>query len=335
MAGGAIDLDKMALKSADRTPAAAPDEGSALVTGFSPLRASIRCARSNGSCAAPSSPARTAASSSSSATSKCRGHGRRPPPTSSSPSTSAGRSARRGARPASRQLISRVVDTITGWGEQQRLLRARRRARDLPRRTDPSAGQPEGRVQQPGLFQRRYRAQAAMLGLLHPEGRRQHGLDPELVPQRRHDLQRRFRLGRESVGPALVPREAVGRRHRVGTAVVHEGGRRLGGRDQVGRQDPARGQDGGAQRRPSRHRRFHQVQGRGGEEGVGADRRRLRRLARRPGLRLGLLPERQQFGARDRRVHARRDRRRQLADPLSSTDGEVADELPRARPAAR
>ena len=46
----------------------------------------------------------------------------------------------------------------------------------------------------------------------------------------------------------------------------------------------------------------------GGEEGLGADRRRLRRRLQRRGrrLRLGLLPERQPLGAGHRRVHAGR-----------------------------
>ena len=156
-----------------------------------------------------SSPARTGGSYSSRETSRCRARGRRLPPTWWSRNISAGRSERRGARPASRQLIVRVVDTITGWGEKQGYF-ADAEARDVQRRTDASAGQPEGLFQQPGLFQRRYRAEAAVLGLLHPQGRRQHGVDTELVPQRRDDLQRRVRLGRESVGAALMPREAVG-----------------------------------------------------------------------------------------------------------------------------
>ena len=201
-------------------------------------------------------------------------------------------------------------------GRAPGLLRRRCRARHLQGRTDRPAGDPARRLQQPGVFQRRYRAQAAMLGLLHPEGRRQHGLDPELVPQRGNHLQRRLRRGRQPLGRALVPREALGRRHRLGPAQLHEGGRRLGGRDQVGRQDPARGQDGGAQRRPSRHRAVHQVQAGGGAQGVGADRRRLRLLARRPGLRLGVLSERQQLGARARRVHARGGRGRRVDHPL-------------------
>ena len=56
---------------------------------------------------------------------------------------------------------------------------------------------------------------------------------------------------------------------------LHEGLRRLRGRDQVGWQDPARGQDGDPQHRPSRHRGVHRLQAGGGEQGLGADRRRL------------------------------------------------------------
>jgi hypothetical protein len=42
----------------------------------------------------------------------------------------------------------------------------------------------------------------------------------------------------------------------------------------------------------------------GREEGLGADRRRLRRLVRRRRLQLHLLPERQQLRPRHRRLHA-------------------------------
>ena len=79
----------------------------------------------------------------------------------------------------------------------------------------------------------------------------------------------------------LGARAAGRRRHRLGPGLVHEGLRRLRRRHQVGRQDAARGQDGHPQRRAPGHRRVHQLQGRGREEGVGADRRRLRRLVQR------------------------------------------------------
>ncbi len=54
-----------------------------------------------------------------------------------------------------------------------------------------------------------------------------------------------------------------------------KGLRRVRGRHQVGRQDPPRGEDGDPQRRAPRYRRVHQLQGRGRAEGLGAHRRRL------------------------------------------------------------
>src|SRR5215470_4067447 len=56
-------------------------------------------------------------------------------------------------------------------------------------------------------------------------------------------------------------RAAGRRRHGVGSGVVHEGGGRLGGGDQIRRQDPPRGEDGDPQRRPSGHRRLRALQG--------------------------------------------------------------------------
>jgi ribonucleotide reductase alpha subunit len=75
------------------------------------------------------------------------------------------------------------------------------------------------------------------------------------------------------------------------------------------------------------------LQGRGREEGLGIDRRRLRCLARRARLRLGLLPERQQLGARRRRLHARRARRQRLAHAQRARRRSIADDEG-ARPAA-
>ena len=71
-----------------------------------------------------------------------------------------------------------------------------------------------------------------------------------------------------------------------------------------GRQDAARGEDGDPQRRASGRRGVHRLQAERGEEGLGADRRRLRReLQRRRGVRIGLLPELEQLRARDRCLH--------------------------------
>ena len=53
----------------------------------------------------------------------------------------------------------------------------------------------------------------------------------------------------------------VGWRHRLRPGVLHEGIRRVCRRHQVRRQDAACGKDGDPQRRPSGHRRIHQLQG--------------------------------------------------------------------------
>ena len=213
-----------------------------------------------------------------------------------------------------KQLIGRVVDTITTWARGAAVLRQRRRSAGVQRRSEASAGVSEGGVQQPGLVQRRVREAPAVLGLLHQLRAGHDGVDPRPGEDRRHAVQVRVGHRLEPVEHPLGEGAAGGRRHRLGAGVVHEGLRRVRRRHQVGRQDPARREDGDPQRRPPRRRGVHQLQGRGREEGVGADRRRLRRLVHRPGLRLGVLPELEQQRARDRRVHARGDGRRGVAD---------------------
>ena len=90
-----------------------------------------------------------------------------------------------------------------------------------------------------------------------------------------------------------------------GPGLVHAWSRRLGRHDQVGRQDPPRGQDGRARRRSPRHRGVHLVQVARGGEGALAPGGRLRHVARLPRLGVDPVPEREQLGAPDRRVHAR------------------------------
>ena len=184
-----------------------------------------------------------------------------------------------------KQLIGRVVDTITAWARAQQLLRQRGRSADLQRRSEASAGVSEGGVQQPGVVQRRVREAARSA----PPA----SSTPCRTPWSRSSGWRRPRACCSSAARArastsrhpLVEGAAGGRRHGLGPGLVHEGLRRLRRRHQVGRQDPARGEDGHPQRRPPRRRGVHQLQGRGREEGVGAHRRRLRRLVQRPGLR--------------------------------------------------
>ena len=110
----------------------------------------------------------------------------------------------------------------------------------------------------------------------------------------------------------LVARAPEGRRHRVGPGQLHARRRRVGRHDQVGRQDAPRRQDGHPRRRPPRHRRLRVVQGGRGAQGARAARRRLRHGPRRQGQPLDPVPEREQLGARHRRVHAGRRRRPRL-----------------------
>ncbi len=219
-------------------------------------------------------------------------------------------------------------------GEGAELLRQRRRAAVVQPRAEAPARLPEGGVQQPGLVQLRLREGAAVLGLLHQLGAGHDGLDPDAGQDRGHAVQVRLGHRQQPVGDPLVEGAARRRRHGVGPGVVHEGLRRVCRRHQVGRQDAARGEDGHPQRRSSRHRRVHQLQGRGREEGVGAHRRRLRRLVHRRGLRLGLLPELEQQRARDRRLHARGAGRRRVDDEGGArrrADGHLQGARPDAR----
>ncbi len=221
-----------------------------------------------------------------------------------------------------RQLISRVVDAMSAWAREQRYFASEA---DLQAFSDDLTHLlvlPEGLVQQPGVVQLRHREAPAAVGVLHQLGRGHARLDPDAGEDRGHALQVRLGHGHEPLEPAVVAREPGGRRHRVRPGVVHEGLRRVRGRHQVGREDAARGEDGDPQRRAPGRRGLHHLQGRRGEEGVGAHRRRLRRLVHGPGVRLGLLPELEQQRARDRRLHARGDRRRAVAH--AGGEGRVA-----------
>ena len=188
-------------------------------------------------------------------------------------------------------------------GQGRRLLRRHRRGRGVRGRAEGDPGQPVRLVQQPGLVQRRFRGRAAVLRLLHPLDRRLDGVDPRLDPARRRHLPRRLRLGRQPLAPALVEGTALEGRLRLRACLLHAWRRRLRRHDQVGWQDPPRGEDGRPRRRPSRHRRVHLVQGQGGEEGSGPRAGRLRHVARLARLGLDPVPEREQLGPRLGRLH--------------------------------
>ena len=99
-------------------------------------------------------------------------------------------------------------------GRRRRLLRRRGRGRRLPGRAEAPPGHPEGRVQLTGLVQhRRGRRAPAGQRLLHPVGRRHDGLDPQLVPGGGGHLQGRLGRGRQPVEDPLQRRAAERRWH--------------------------------------------------------------------------------------------------------------------------
>ena len=193
-------------------------------------------------------------------------------------------------------------------GPRRRLLRRRGRGADVRGRAEGDPRQPARRVQLAGLVQRRLRGEAAVLGVLHPLDRRLDGRDPRLDPPRGRHLPRRLRLGRQPLAAALLQGAALEGRLRLRPGLVHARRRRVGGHDQVGRQDAPRGEDGRARRRPSRHHRVHLVQGARGGEGTRPRGGRLRHVARLARLGVDPVPEREQLGARLRRVHGGRRR---------------------------
>ena len=213
-----------------------------------------------------------------------------------------------------KQVADRVANTITEWGLRDGYFVDEREAARVQRRAQVPDRHPTRRVQLAGLVQHRREGRAsAGLGVLHPGRRRHDGLDPQLVHRRRHDLQGWLGCGREPQPHPFEPGAVEGRRHRVRPGELHAWRRRLGRHDQVRWQDAACRQDGHPQRRSSRHRRVHLVQGARREEGACARGRGLRHDARRQGHHVGPVPERQQLGAGHRRVHAGGRRRRRLA----------------------
>ena len=199
-------------------------------------------------------------------------------------------------------------------GRRGRLLRRRRRGRDVQRRAEAPRRHPEGGVQLAGLVQHR-RARRAPAGerLLHPVRRRHDGLDPQLVRRGGHDLQGRLRA-RASTSPASARR----------VELLKGGGTASGPVSFMRGADASAGtiKSGGKTRRAAKMV-ILDVDHPDIEEFIWckAKEERKVRVLRDAGfdmdldgrdMRLGPVPERQQLGAGHRRVHAGRRGRRRL-----------------------
>ena len=211
-----------------------------------------------------------------------------------------------------RQVIDRVVDTITAWGasdgyfvdddeaaafrDELKYILVTQRQRSTPRCGSTSACQ--------GVRSRRRRASSS------PSTTR--WTRSSTGTARRGSSSRAVRVRHQPVEDPLSRGAAEGRRHGLRPGQLHARRRRVGGHHQVGWQDPPRRQDGHPQRRPPRHRGVHLVQGDRGAQGPRAARRRLRHGPRRPRP-YSIQYQNANNSVRDRRVHAGRRRRRRLA----------------------
>ncbi len=220
-------------------------------------------------------------------------------------------------------------------GRRRWLLRQPSRGRGVQRRAEVHPRDAACRVQQPGLVQhRRQGCAAAGQCVLHPRRRRHDGRHPQLVSRRGCDLQGRVRVRHQPVEHPLQLRAVERWRYRQRSGQLHARRRRVRRHHQERRQDPPCGQDGHPQRRSPRHRRVRVVQGQGGAQGAGAARRRLRHGPRRIRQLQHPVPERQQLGAGQRRVHAGRHRR-QRVEPVRGEGRLGRSHRPCPRPVAR
>ena len=213
----------------------------------------------------------------------------------------------------SSQMVGRVAGTIAGWGREGGYFATRRGRRRVRGRAHLHPSQPARGVQLAGLVQRRLRGAPAVLGLLHPLGRGRARVDPRLEHQGGQDLPRRLRLGHQPVeDPRLEGAALQGRpRHRARSRSCAAPTR-----------GPARSSR--AARRGARPRWSCSTSTiRTSSTSSGARRARRRRplrcatpastCASTRSVRVDPVPEREQLGARDRRVHEGGRARRQVA----------------------
>ncbi len=169
-----------------------------------------------------------------------------------------------------------------GW-----LLRHRAGCGELGSGSSLAAGHAARVVQQPGVVQHRHPGPgAAGVGLLHQLGPGHDGVDSRPGQDRGDAVQVRLGNRNQPLRAALLQRGAGGWRHRLRPGLVHAWLRQLRGLHQVRWHHTARGQDGDPERRPPGHPGLRPLQGGGGEEGLGADRGRLRRRVQRARRRL-------------------------------------------------
>ncbi len=225
-----------------------------------------------------------------------------------------------------KQMIGRVVTTVGAWGREGGYFADEEEAETFEAELKAILVNQYAAFNSPVWFNVGFEEKPQCSRVLHPLDRGLDGLDPRLDPPRGRHLPRRLGLGRQPLEAALVEGAALEGRLRLRPGQLHARRRRVRRHDQVGRQDAARGQDGRPRHRPPGHRRVHLVQVEGGGEGARPRGGGLRHVARLERLGLDPVPEREQLGARHRRVHGGgRGGRRLEPDRAHRRDGRRDD----------
>ena len=181
-----------------------------------------------------------------------------------------------------KQMISRVADTIGKWGREGGYFATETDAQAFQDELTHLLLHQKMSFNSPVWFNIGVaRQQESGFGVLHQQRRGHDGVDPDARQDRGHALQVRQRHGHQPLDDPVGERVARRRRHRERARVLHEGLRRVRRRHQERWHHTSRRQDGHPQRRPSRRRGVHHLQGERGAQGVGAHRGRLRQRLHR------------------------------------------------------
>ena len=203
-----------------------------------------------------------------------------------------------------KQMIGRVVDTIGGWGREGGYFADEDEAETFEAELKAILVNQYAAFNSPVWFNVGFEEKPQCSRLLHPLDRRLDGLDPRLDPPRGRHLPRRLGLGRQPLAAALLEGAALqGRlRLRPGLASCAAPTRPPARSSPAARRGARRRWSSSTSttrtsRSSSGARRKEEEKARVLEAG------RLRHVARLARLGLDPVPEREQLGARHRRLH--------------------------------
>ena len=175
-----------------------------------------------------------------------------------------------------KQLIGRVVDTITEWARKQSYFASEDDLQAFSDNLKHLLVYQKAAFNSPVWFNVGFES-PPMLGLLHQRRAGHDGVDPRAGQDRGHAVQVQDPAPVRISSNIRSSRELLAGGGTASGPVSFMKGFDAFARRQVGGKTRRAAKMVIAQRRPSRYRGLHRLQDQGGEEGVGAHRRRLRR----------------------------------------------------------